>query len=148
MSGEREVVRTGIVLAIRESLLPNTLGDVMPTTLPSSYIPKLLDNLLLINSPSLHSKTPSHAKMHVNPQVESAILTGLESTSYACTELVPVSGGYVNFVYLGKLVSPLPTTPPTTQIIIKHAEPYVAANAAWPLPVARIVSGSSSQIHH
>jgi hypothetical protein len=82
--------------------------------------------------------------MHINPQIESAILTGLESTSYACTELVPLSGGYVNFVYLGKLVSSLPTTPLTTHIIIKHAEPYVAANAAWALPVARIVCAFSS----
>jgi hypothetical protein len=79
--------------------------------------------------------------MHINPQIESAILT----TSYACTELVPLSGGYVNFVYLGKLVSSLPTTPLTTHIIIKHAEPYVAANAAWALPVTRIVRAFSSQ---
>jgi hypothetical protein len=115
--------------------------DHVPTCIQA----RPLDNPLLIDSSSLHGKTPSHTEMHINPQVESAILTGLESTPYACTELVPLSGGYVNFIYLGKLVSPLPTTPPTTQIIIKHAEPYVAANAAWPLPVARIVRVFSSQ---
>jgi hypothetical protein len=66
------------------------------------------------------------------------ILSSLESTLYACTERIPFSGGYVNFVYRGILVSALPT-PPTAQVIVKHAEPYVAANSDRKSPVTRIV---------
>ncbi|KAJ5203149.1 hypothetical protein N7449_005228 [Penicillium cf. viridicatum] len=76
--------------------------------------------------------------MHISSQIATELLSSLESTSYACTELIPLSGGYVNYVYLGKLVAALPTTPPTTQIVIKHAEPYIATHSAWKSPVTRI----------
>lgn len=75
--------------------------------------------------------------MHLFPSISAKILSALESTPYACTELIPLSGGYVNFVYRGILVSALPTTPPTAQVIVKHAEPYVAANSDWKSSVTR-----------
>ncbi|KAJ5644242.1 kinase-like domain-containing protein [Penicillium longicatenatum] len=76
--------------------------------------------------------------MHTSSQIAIELLSSLKSISYACAVLTPLPDGYVNYVYLGKLVSALPITPPTTQIIVKHAEPFIAANSAWKSPVTRI----------
>ncbi|GKZ33665.1 hypothetical protein AbraIFM66950_003694 [Aspergillus brasiliensis] len=75
--------------------------------------------------------------MHPSNPISAKVLSALETTPYACTDLIPLSGGYVNFVYRGTLVSPLATTPPTTRVIVKHAEPYVAANSDWKSSVTR-----------
>ncbi|PYH77204.1 hypothetical protein BO82DRAFT_345428 [Aspergillus uvarum CBS 121591] len=76
--------------------------------------------------------------MHPPDLILARVLSALETTPYACIDLIPLSGGYVNFVYRGLLVSPSATTPPTTQVIVKHAEPYVAANSDWKSSVTRI----------
>lgn len=77
--------------------------------------------------------------MHPSDLILAKVLSALETTPYACTDLIPLSGGYVNFVYRGILVSPLATTQPTTRVIVKHAEPYIAANSDWKSSVTRIV---------
>ncbi|KAI2865659.1 hypothetical protein CBS12448_1956 [Aspergillus niger] len=76
--------------------------------------------------------------MHPSDLILAKVLSALETTPYACTYLIPLSGGYVNFVYRGILVSPLATTQPTTRVIVKHAEPYIAANSDWKSSVTRI----------
>ncbi|KAL3260599.1 hypothetical protein ABHI18_004441 [Aspergillus niger] len=76
--------------------------------------------------------------MHPSDLILAKVLSALETTPYACTDLIPLSGGYVNFVYRGILASPIATTQPTTRVIVKHAEPYIAANSDWKSSVTRI----------
>jgi hypothetical protein len=64
------------------------------------------------------------------------VLEDLKGGPYACTSLVPISGGSANFTYRGILTTPRPDLP---SVFVKHAEPYVASNNTYPLDVSRSV---------
>lgn len=62
----------------------------------------------------------------------------LAPTSFACTALVPLSGGTVNFLFRGRLLKPLDDG--TTEVIIKHGEAYSASFTGLGLSTDRCVS--------
>lgn len=73
------------------------------------------------------------------------VLQHLSQTPYACSSLTQLSGGSVNFVFRGLLVSPLLPTPSTTAatssqtIIVKFSTDFLALNRDFPLDVSRCV---------
>jgi hypothetical protein len=69
---------------------------------------------------------------------------GLLGTPYACSKLEKLSGGSVNYVYRGTLVTPLPDGAKT--IVLKHTEGYIASSPDWKLSQARGVRKSRSHI--
>ncbi|KAH7159709.1 kinase-like domain-containing protein [Dactylonectria estremocensis] len=75
--------------------------------------------------------------MDVPCSIIAKVTSSLESTRYACTDLTRLSGGFVNFTYRGRLLTPLPATPPATHVILKHAEPYLATASVVAFTVNR-----------
>lgn len=65
------------------------------------------------------------------------VIEDLKDGPYACSSLVRLSGGFVNFTYRGTLLSPLPDKSST--VVIKHAEPYLAIMNTWKANVIRSV---------
>lgn len=72
------------------------------------------------------------------------ILKELSSTSYACSSLIPLSGGTANFVYRGTLISPLNDRSSDgytnmESVIVKHSTAFAAVNTSFELDVERCV---------
>lgn len=68
---------------------------------------------------------------------DAGLLEYLAQTPYACSGITRLSGGFSNFTYRGQLIRPVTGSERT--VIIKHTEPYVAANRAFVLDVVRSV---------
>ncbi|KAI9743854.1 MAG: hypothetical protein M1818_002588 [Claussenomyces sp. TS43310] len=73
--------------------------------------------------------------MAVEDPIAAKLESDLSESIYACSALTKLWGGSANFTYRGILCTPL--TDDTTSIIIKHAEPYIAANKSWPFDPIR-----------
>lgn len=73
-------------------------------------------------------------------QVSEAILKELSSTEYACSSLEPLSGGNLNWVFRGRLKSPLPDG--TEDVAIKRGEAFSLARPAFKLSTTRCVRPS------
>jgi hypothetical protein len=71
-------------------------------------------------------------------EIASTVMRLLASTSFACTALIPLSGGTVNFLFRGHLLKPLDDG--TTEVIIKHGEDYSASLTGLALSTDRCVS--------
>ena len=81
----------------------------------------------LVEANSLPADLTSHA----------GLLEYLAQTPYACSSITRLSGGFSNFTYRGLLIRSITGCEKT--VIIKHTEPYVAANRAFVLDVIRSV---------
>ena len=72
---------------------------------------------------------------------DDALLEYLSKTQYACSAIIPLSGGVSNFTYRGQLSRPLFSGENT--IVIKHTEPYVARNKSYVLDSIRSVCNTN-----
>lgn len=67
----------------------------------------------------------------------------LASTPFAASNVAPISGGFSNFTYRITLREPYCAAPdldtPAKTLVLKHAEPYVAAWKETPFAVERQV---------
>jgi hypothetical protein len=70
-------------------------------------------------------------------QIRQAVEKELEETEYACSELLPLTGGTANFIYRGQLRQPLPDG--THEILVKHGEAYVANSPDFGIATSRCV---------
>lgn len=70
--------------------------------------------------------------------IASRILTELSKTQFACSSLVPLSGGVGNFVYKAQLRKPLDDG--TAEVVVKHGEGFAAQFPTLKLPMFRCVS--------
>ncbi|KAJ4320931.1 hypothetical protein N0V84_005635 [Fusarium piperis] len=52
----------------------------------------------------------------------------LNTTRYAASSLEPLTGGQANFTYRAEILTPLEDG--TTEVVVKHGEPYMARHAA------------------
>ncbi|KAK3903215.1 kinase-like domain-containing protein [Staphylotrichum tortipilum] len=59
--------------------------------------------------------------------ISEEILKEMSGTEYACSSLEPLSGGYLNFVFRGILITPL--SDGTQEVAVKHGENFVVR---WP----------------
>jgi hypothetical protein len=71
-------------------------------------------------------------------EVLATVQDSLEDDIYACSSLVPLSGGTANFVFQGSLKVPLKDG--TKIVVVKHTPPYVASNPAFGLTDDRSVN--------
>ncbi|KAJ4128990.1 hypothetical protein NW768_007516 [Fusarium equiseti] len=74
--------------------------------------------------------TPS-AEIDIHIKVQKA----LEGTRFAASSLEKLSGGSVNWIYVAQLTKPLEDG--TFEVLVKHAEPYMASKPDFPLPSLR-----------
>lgn len=70
-------------------------------------------------------------------EITSKLMRELAPTSFACTSLVPLSGGTVNFLFKGRLLKPFEDG--TTEVVIKHGEGYSASFTGLGLSTDRCV---------
>ncbi len=70
-------------------------------------------------------------------EISQRVQKELEGTPYACSALVPLTGGVGNFTFRGALKQTLPDG--THEVVVKHGEDYVALNQAFHLPTSRCV---------
>ncbi|KAH8690031.1 kinase-like domain-containing protein [Talaromyces proteolyticus] len=79
--------------------------------------------------------------MATDQDIESATLKLLASTDYACSSLTRLNGGTANFVYRGRLSSPitLPGETDAEEVIVKHTTDYVALNRDFKLARDRCI---------
>ncbi|KAF5591450.1 phosphotransferase enzyme family [Fusarium pseudocircinatum] len=68
---------------------------------------------------------------HIRQQVSA----WLNTTPYAASLLAPLAGGQANFTYRARLTNPL--NDGTTEVIVKHGEPYMARHPANAVTVDR-----------
>lgn len=66
----------------------------------------------------------------------------LNNTRYAASSLEPLIGGQANFTYRAKLLNPLEDG--TTDVVVKHGEPYMARHPVNEITTHRCV-GSRNQ---
>ncbi|KAF4454910.1 hypothetical protein F53441_2649 [Fusarium austroafricanum] len=67
--------------------------------------------------------------------IENKVRKALERTEFETSALEKLSGGSVNWIYLAKLAKPLEDG--TEQVLVKHAESYMASKPEFPLPSLR-----------
>jgi hypothetical protein len=84
--------------------------------------------------------------MATEDTITSKVTQELEGTEYACTSLIPLTGGTCNFIFRGTLRQPLPDG--TREVVIKHGEDYVALHPSFRLTTARCVRISSVNLQH
>lgn len=72
--------------------------------------------------------------------IRQQVAAWLNTTSYAASLLEPLTGGQANFTYRAHLINPLDDG--TTEVIVKHGEPYMARHPANAVTVNRCVSES------
>lgn len=70
-------------------------------------------------------------------EIASRITQELASTQFACSKLVPLSGGTANFIFKATLVNPLDDG--TANVVVKHGEGFVAKHPALKLSTLRCV---------
>ncbi|KAI8663858.1 APH domain-containing protein [Fusarium keratoplasticum] len=89
----------------------------------------------------------STASIDVDAKVQRALV----GTKFEPSSLTKLSGGSVNWIYLVKLSTPLDDG--TTEVLVKHGEPWMASKPEFPLPLLRcsiemeslrVLSGRSS----
>lgn len=68
-------------------------------------------------------------------RVKSEVLEWLKGTPYAASDLEPLPGGSANFVYRASLINPLEDG--TSEVLVKHGEPFVATDPNSPLTTDR-----------
>ncbi|RSL91619.1 hypothetical protein CDV31_015432 [Fusarium ambrosium] len=73
----------------------------------------------------------SIASIDVDAKVQSA----LKGTQFEPSTLTKLSGGSVNWIYLAKLSTPLDDG--TTEVLVKHGEPWMASKPEFPLAMLR-----------
>lgn len=71
-------------------------------------------------------------------EIKTLIIDVLASTTLACSDLTPLSGGTANFIFKGKLRKALDDG--TTEVVIKHGEGYSASFSSLKLSTDRCVS--------
>ena len=74
-------------------------------------------------------------------EIEAAVKNELDGTAYAVSSLRSLTGGNANFIYHGKLQTPLPDG--TTDVAVKHGEGYAAKHPDFALTMTRCVSWST-----
>lgn len=74
----------------------------------------------------------------VTNDIATKILDYLKNTQYNSSSLEKLSGGSANFTFRATLKDE--TQDGSVTVVVKHAEPYIAANPAWPYDVVRSVS--------
>lgn len=72
--------------------------------------------------------------------IRQQVAAWLNTTSYAASLLEPLAGGQANFTYRAHLINPLDDG--TTEVVVKHGEPYMARHPANAVTVNRCVSES------
>ena len=79
--------------------------------------------------------------MEANPSTDSAIQNevqkALEGIGLEISSLEKLSGGSVNWIYVAKLKKPLGDG--ILEVVVKHAESYMASKPDFPLPSLRCV---------
>ncbi|KAI8712413.1 hypothetical protein NCS52_01339400 [Fusarium sp. LHS14.1] len=65
------------------------------------------------------------------------VFAWLNNTRYASSSLQPLIGGQTNFAYHAKLLTPLEDG--TTEVVVKHGEPYMARHSANEITTHRCV---------
>lgn len=73
-------------------------------------------------------------------EISSRITQELAPTTFACSSLVPLSGGTANFIFKGTLVKP--SEDGTADVLVKHGEAFVAQHPALKLSTLRCVRRS------
>ncbi|KAF5636171.1 phosphotransferase enzyme family [Fusarium sp. NRRL 52700] len=68
-------------------------------------------------------------------QIHQQVLAWLNTTPYAASLLEPLAGGQANFTYRAHLINPLDDD--TTEVVVKHGEPYMAHHPANAITVDR-----------
>ncbi|KAK0733080.1 kinase-like domain-containing protein [Lasiosphaeria miniovina] len=68
-------------------------------------------------------------------EISSLLIQELAQTEFQCDELHPRSGGHANYVFRGRLTTPLADG--TSEVLIKHGEGYQSTNRAFELPTSR-----------
>ncbi|KAF4500456.1 phosphotransferase enzyme family [Fusarium agapanthi] len=68
-------------------------------------------------------------------QIRQQVSAWLNTTPYAASLLEPLAGGQANFTYRAHLINPLDDG--TTEVIVKHGEPYMARHPANVVTVNR-----------
>ncbi|KAF5591455.1 carboxypeptidase [Fusarium pseudocircinatum] len=71
---------------------------------------------------------------------EQGLLQQLETTAFACSSLIRLSGGSANYVYLGILMHAMPTKDDDLDmesVIVKHSLGHVPGNAGFKLDLSR-----------
>ena len=69
--------------------------------------------------------------------VQQEVIASLNDTPYACSSLFPLTGGYGNFVFRGRLKEKLPNG--VAEVAIKHGKGHVASDANMLIPMSRCV---------
>jgi 5-methylthioribose kinase len=86
--------------------------------------------------------TPISGSNGLDLSSERDVLTYLENTPYNSTDVIPLSGGTVNYVFRLKLVAPYLGR---ETLVLKHAKPYVKDCHMIQLGLDRQVSGASGE---
>lgn len=73
-------------------------------------------------------------------RIRQQVAAWLNTTPYAASSLEPLVGGQANFTYRAYLINPLDDG--TTEVVVKHGEPYMARHPANAVTVDRCVSES------
>ncbi|KAK0123703.1 hypothetical protein ONS95_008713 [Cadophora gregata] len=68
-------------------------------------------------------------------EIQAEVFKWLKTTRYASTPLEPLTGGFANFIYRATLTSPLEDG--STEVVVKHGEPYMAGAPANKISIAR-----------
>jgi hypothetical protein len=79
-------------------------------------------------------------------EIASRITQELASTKFACSTLVPLSGGTANFTFKGTLVNPDKNG--ISNVVVKHGEGFVAQHPALKLSTLRCVRPTDSTTYH
>ena len=70
-------------------------------------------------------------------EIASKAKADLDTTPFACSSLIPLSGGTVNYIYCGQLIRPLADG--TQKVLVKHGEDFAALQPSFKLPTSRCV---------
>lgn len=70
-------------------------------------------------------------------EIKSEVFNSLRGTPYASDTLDPLSGGAANFIYRATLSKPLEDG--TTEVLVKHSEPYMAVAPQNKISIDRCV---------
>ncbi|KAK0649976.1 kinase-like domain-containing protein [Cercophora newfieldiana] len=66
----------------------------------------------------------------------------LNGTDFECRELLPLSGGNANYVFRGRLTTPLEGG--VDEVLVKHGEAYLSRDNSFSLPTSRCVIESKA----
>ncbi|KAF5011455.1 hypothetical protein FDECE_2444 [Fusarium decemcellulare] len=87
-------------------------------------------------SPSPTFRGPTSAMASIaSVDVDTKVQKGLEGTKFQASTLKKLAGGSVNWIYLAELSTPLDDG--TTEVLVKHGEPYMATKPEFPLTLLR-----------